>query len=409
MKLYSKLKYFAIPVSAVFMSLVLLVSPVNAGWANWTQSINGVTYQARMNSPTTAVVNNISGTVESSKPVAEFSFGVDFYMQSNYTTPLYHRGYFTFLVSIPYSLPTGVSLGTAVDFTVSSDTSQNQYTVVPYVAFYSSSVMFPVHVYLDNFYTIGNSRNVTFAEVNLNISGSVSLPIDYVNSAELITFGASTISSEGYQIDTSVLPGTTSGLAGVISQSVLFGLQQYNSNDYLVSMRDLLSSIYSNDVSLYQQILSQLIADTQNDNRLYGLFELLMRDLFTYTYSNRLYDMAEMTYFIMSSNNGIQSDLSRWVNELWPNYINQGQATAAAAQSSADAANNAMESAGIALEVPTRDISSDLAGASNYLTPEVASSQGDLFFWLRGNHILVVVLTLSVTFGLMGFILYGKA
>lgn len=408
MKLYRKLKYFAIPVFAAFMSFVLIVSPVSASSSSLSfyDDLLEIYASASGNASVFSLEDSVYEDVGTHSLIT-FKIPIETYFTSNYATQLYLNGYSAFYINLPISPGSGLVLqGVSYDYEYNDVLGSY---VMPSLTTTTSrtNIRVLLSVFFDNFY-IKAGRN-RFLPASMNIYVTFRLPVDYIDSALQLPVGTPVVTSAGISMGSNVTPSVTAGLAGLISQSVLFGLQQYNSNDYLVSMRDLLSSIYSNDVSLYQQILSQLIADTQNDNRLYGLFELLMRDLFTYTYSNRLYDMAELTYFIMSSNNGIQSDLSRWVNELWPNYINQGEATAAAAQSSADAANNAMESAGIALEVPTRDISSDLAGASNYLTPEVASSQGDLFFWLRGNHILVVVLTLSVTFGLMGFILYGKA
>lgn len=379
---YRKLRYFAIPL------MVLLVG-VTAFAGTSTLDVNQV-FSVIVNTPTNLPVSAIYDSEydeNTHTSFVDFSFNLMSTVRANYSTALYSNGRLSFNINVPISLPSGF-IFRGYDFTVDSQSTEDCYVVVHSSYFNSGVLNFLVSVCCDNTYL--GVVNSYFGNVSFNINIHTSTTIDFLPTSTMGTISNANIVSAGNSLSTSVHPVTTGGMGGVISDAVLFGLQQYNINDNLSALASLLATINQTNTTMYNQIISQLVANAQNDNRLMSGLQSLLTNYMVY--ENK--DLAEMMY--------------RYVYVLFPSFMEAGQSEADEANANATSMASNMDDVAASLEVARPDISSDLAIANNAITPDIVSGQGDLFFWLRGETLLVTIVVVSVSIGLMGFILYGK-
>lgn len=387
------------------------------------------------------------------------SLSVNSYLSSEvYSAPLYATGWFGYRISIPVSYDYDTWTASSVnDFIVNCD-SVSTYVVNSYFDFSYDKIVLDVFVYLDNAYMDG-SRDVALCSCINNISYSLFIDAnDRVDDYGLIYFGAPSILSLSYNVKTSVRPSGVSGLGGVISDSVLFGIQQADFNTDLQTMRNLLDTIKTNNVMYYENIIASMnsgFSDVvsvlenlsfdgatieidvteilnsledlkQNDillasqltTSLQSYFNLLMNkeeDIYKRQKSHLDDKIGQVKFWIQTVNDTLNiqfDDLEVLLNSNFEEVITllgelvEGNREAASQVASAASSQiSALDNMAAELSLSVGDVDSVMGD----IDPAVIHETSDMWFWLQGKYSYIVyVLVLSVSLGLVSFILYGK-
>lgn len=412
---------------AVFLIAVLFIRPANAESISSSLDLHEfLRADVSVNSPAELVDLNDSYYIGvGTRSVATFKFTVSARMVGiRYVTPLYFNGYARYFVDIPISVSSGQHvIGVTCD-SQSSNPNNNGAYLYSFYNLNNAFVRIYFNVFFDNFYNTKNNNYI--AAENFNVSVSVSLPLDYVTSSLYLGTSSPSISSTGVSLSTSVLPSTTSGQAGVISEAVSFGIynsslddllaasnSQLNSaNTNLSTIISVLNSIKSQDLSLYNEIISKIVAQTQNDTALQQAFiQYLTAQL---RGQSSIYDPYSGSGQFVFVDSPIGDIAARIWNELtnfriiFTDYIYANQSEAADVNSEAASQESALSDLQESLVVPTPAVDGVLNDlASDIANPGISTGQGDVFFFLRSPY-LVKILAFVFSIGLAGFILYGK-
>lgn len=411
MKLYRKLKYFAIPVFAAFMSVVLLCNQVSAAQTslayNELFSVNAHVF----NSPVLVydMPLNYGEDAQYTARYANYQLSINSVIQKSiYDAPLYVNGWVMYRVQLNYTFPGGASIA-GLDCSVETENTSELYSVVTSRTYTSSTLSFTVATYCDNYY-VGTGNNF-FAEVLTTFNVYFMLGLDFPSPKWDV--GSLTVTSQGYAFSTSVQPSVTRGLAGVISQSSLFGIQQSGIDSGIDNISTLLSQIKTQDLSLYNQVISQIASGIANDNALFASLNSNLSGWLTGVYDSGavkdvgdiLVDLLNQIIGFRSANHADMLDIKALLDTI----INSNRAEASSAAQQGSSAASELDSLASDLELSTGDVNGVMGGVNDYMIQyDISEGQGDLFYWLHGNTPILIILTVSCSLGLVGFILYGK-
>lgn len=112
-------------------------------------------------------------------------------------------------------------------------------------------------------------------------------------------------------------------------------------------------------------------------------------------------------------------DLIYTLEQTFPGYfgsiitllqdIKNMNASDTAAESQMQNAEQQLSQAVNNMEVQKPNINNVVNAGDQYMDSNITGAQGDTFFWLHGTNIFVTILTMAVTIGILGFIIYGKS
>lgn len=89
--------------------------------------------------------------------------------------------------------------------------------------------------------------------------------------------------------------------------------------------------------------------------------------------------------------------------------IRDMNASDTAAESQMQNAEQQLSQAVNDMEVQKPNINNVVNAGDQYMDSNITGAQGDTFFWLHGTNIFVTILTMAVTIGILGFVIYGKS
>ena len=308
---------------------------------------------------------------------AEFDFSVSLRFTKpadNGQIPHYSTGHIWSYVTIPMTFNAGLTYGSWT-YSYEIDYSEDKPGVsscVPLVRHGTQSLIIYYYAYLDNASFQNASDTVSQATVNFHITAPLTSQASSIVPG--ITFGSATLSSNGIDTTWSTDPSPYTGWSRVINLATEKAI--INALDY-AGFDDLMTYIYS----------------------IYILFPQYM--------DNILSALSQHTTLLSSINNYTidiyQQDHQFYLEVL--RYLRTGQSEASEVAETASSVQEQMESLGEALELTQPSIEGYLD-----LESEVDSeSQEDLFFYLQGYYnVIVKILVLVFTFGLCGYILYGR-
>lgn len=190
----------------------------------------------------------------------------------------------------------------------------------------------------------------------------------------------------------------TQGLAGVYKQSILDALEDLDFGLVydLLHQWQIAQEAYLADIELsvddLEQILRQMYAELQS----------------IYTIDNTTYFKISAIYDILStySSQALGNDMH--MISLLSQLLNKN-ASDTAAESQMQNAEQQLSQAVNDMEVQKPNINNVVNAGDQYMDSNITGAQGDTFFWLHGTNIFVTILTMAVTIGILGFVIYGKS
>lgn len=423
--MYHKTIKIATTLLSLIMVFVLFVQPTRAASSNYTYDFSDL-YHCEVNYDPIATASSIDGIYETdSGYVATFdkTIKITFY-QSQYTaSSLYSSGWFRIAFDLPVNFASSHQNRCHMSYEITNNFNDGVTGYVYKVNWYTGSQAYLriiSYVYLDNFYALKGKTSM-MASFDINVHFAHNIGTAPVSADYRIDFGDVAFDNQSYTVKSNFLPDSTYGSAQIIAQSVADGIgqssleelleasnSQLNSaNTNLGTVISMLTSIQQQDRLFYQDIVNRIVAQTQNDNDLQRAF---IQFLTAQLYGSSSYSSPSGPVQMSGPIGEIASRIWYEVIDFKYKFIefyNANQSEAAEANSAAESQAQALDNLSQSMVVSTRPVDSVFSEIEALLSPDLLDGQSNAFFWLDNSFILTILI-MSVSFGLVGFILYGK-
>lgn len=425
--MYRKLQKIAIPFLIMALCLISIVRPASAAISAYEYLYNSsVIATVNYNPRSDVSIYEESDRFGSNNPTGVFNNTFTFLFSVNRSnlTSAYLNGMVRLEVDIPVSF-TGVPNGqTSHDFTVDINSSEGVFPFITRVAYFNSSspyLRFIAYCYFDNAYLRNNVVNV-LAEVTVNVSIKANLGNDPIQSTLTQFLGEANFTGATDKASYSTSgPDTNNGLARLFRDTFINALNDSEINDMLLvanthlntvngwlgQIQSLLLSIRSQDMTIYNGIITQLSNMVANDNRLYSL---LNDYLSSALYGSTSYHSPAGVIAISGDVGDLLAQIMRGVyyfTDSFESYVNANQSAAAAVNSEAASQEAALNDLEASLAIPSANVDGQL-GQLNQYAAEYTGDARNIFYYLN-NNFFIQILVIVVTLGLVGFILYGRS
>lgn len=303
-----------------------------------------------------------------------------------------------------------------------------QFTITPYVG--SSN-----DTYKNGYYTIQLTVD------NLTPTGGTltGIVFDYetIMTEQVVSFGSNPVQNGGrtFRIVNALynygyylpLP------LNEITCTVTFRISGLQWSNFTISPT-LTSSFYSSNVTAdatpqsigFQAIIKQAITEALQVGELNLVYDYLVfwkttQDGYLADIDLSVDDVEMWLSYINSAQASLQNkiDLIYTLEQTFPGYFNtmiavlqqirDMNASDTAAESQMQNAEQQLSQAVNDMEVQKPNINNVVNAGDQYMDSNITGAQGDTFFWLHGTNIFVTILTMAVTIGILGFVIYGKS